>query len=133
MKTNLHIRLEQDIEGSLAYHIATPHSHCCEHGDEADLHQPPAIAMHEQHGARRERARSDRADDRPGARIDEVVGMLRAGMRLAVAVSVNVGVGHLSPPRSLNLRQISGVDWPPHSASPPGSPTAARGTSCRTA
>ena len=48
-----------------------------EHAEEAEDHQPPAGAVHEHDGAAEQRRPArDRADDRPGAGIDEVIGML---------------------------------------------------------
>ena len=72
----------------LSDHVVPPHEHRRQHGDEADGRQPPAIAMHVQNAASREQPRRDGADQRPRARIDEVVLVLRTvmdGRRRALA------------------------------------------------
>ena len=128
-QTELHDRGVEALEGRLADHVAPPDRHGAEDADQSDDQQGPAMAVHVQNAAGGEQAGGDRPDDRPRARIDQVIGVLGPAMRVRVGVGIGVAVGHLSPPGSLNLPQRPSVAGrPPHSDGRADAP----GTSCRT-
>ena len=71
------------LERRFAHNIAKPHEHDRERRDDTNDHHDPAVAVHKEDGAGKKDAGGERAEDRPRARIDEVIGMLRCCVRLA--------------------------------------------------
>src|SRR5229473_3145691 len=64
----------------LADHVAPPDRHDGDHTDKPGRHQPQRAAVHIDHRAAEHESGEARADQRPGARIDEVVGMLGSAL-----------------------------------------------------
>src|SRR5204862_6205808 len=105
-------------EFRIADSLAPLHRHVGEHRENADDQQCPAVAVHVEDAAAGQEAGGDRADDRPRAGIDQVIGMLWRSVRLA----------HISSPELVSSRRVPATPWKPLDAL-----ADAPGTSCRTA
>src|SRR5690606_24278860 len=83
---DLHYRVMMALDMRLPDHVAPPEEHRPEHGEHAEDEKPPCPRVHVEEAAGSEQARGDRADQRPRARIDQMVGML---------LSLRVRIGHV--------------------------------------
>ncbi len=116
----LHDRGVVTLKRRFANDVAPPHRHDRQHREDPDDQQGPAVAVHVENAARRQKAGSEGAKDRPRAGIDQMIGMLGRGVRLA----------HGCGPGSLSSRKVLAVAA---SMQQSGAQRNAPGTSCRTA
>ena len=75
-----HHRRVQSGRAALADHVAPPEEHRAEHDDRADNQRDVAAEMCGEDDAENGQQAADRADDRPGARIDQMIRLVEAGI-----------------------------------------------------
>jgi hypothetical protein len=90
-----HRRMRRGV--ALQHHVAPPARHHRGGEHDAETEHPPVVEVGDQDDAEHDAERGERADDRPGARLDEVVGLLQPGAgdrRHGVVVRVGVRGAH---------------------------------------
>src|SRR5580704_18069890 len=86
----------------LANDVAPPHAHGRKHREASDDQKGPAVAVHVEDAARSDQTGGNCSEQRPDARGDEMIGMLRRGVRFAHGL----GLG------SINLWKLAAIEVP---------------------
>src|SRR6516162_8808276 len=99
------------LKRGFADHVAPPHGHRPQHRQDADDQHGPAIAMHVKNRARGQESGSNRANERPRARVDKVVGMLWRRVQLAHGYGPDL-VNLRNVPAASRKLSVAGADAP---------------------